>query len=208
MNLTKPGEKGAKLSLNLAKDEVFTVQLQWDGSVDLDLHALACFGTATEQPKVTDIEQVLSTYNVKRNIDGQSVGVLNRAVDGTFEILNKALVHSSDATNGTLDGVDEWIRVDPAKLHRPVGGNVEIPLVAMVHPQNVGQTFAGVQNAEVVILNSTGKELLRANLSSQFGSFVGVQMGSVMIDQSGKAEFVQTAVGFNGDFNAVLENFS
>lgn len=208
MNLTKPGEKGAKLSLNLAKDEIFTVQLRWDGGVDIDLHALACFGLASEQPKVTSIEQVLSTYNVRRNVAGQSVGALTRATDGTFEILDKALVHSSDATDGNTDGVDEWIRINPAKLPRSAGEVVEIPLVAMIHPQSVGRTFANVQNAEVVILNASGSELLRANLSSQFGGFAGVQMGSVMIDQAGKAEFVQTAVGFNGDFNAVLENFS
>jgi len=208
LNLSKPGEKAAKLSLSLKKDEIFTVKLKWDGKADLDLHALACFGLADEPPKVTALEQILSTYNVKRTIAGSTVGTLTKLPDGSFEILNRALVHSPDAIDGALDDIDEWIRVDPAKLPRSFGQVVEIPLVAMIHPQASASTFAQVQNAEVIIVDSNGADLLRANLSSQFASFIGVQMGSIMIDANGKAEFVQTAVGFNGDFNSVIENFS
>jgi len=208
LNLTKPGERGSKLSLNLSKNEVFKVKLSWDGDTDLDLHALACFGAANDQPRVTAFEQILSTYNVKRRIGGSEVGTIVKAADGTFDILNKALVHSADAVDGALADVDEWVSVNPGKLDRAAGEVVEIPLVAMIHPQAAGRTFGHVRNACVSIEDASGKTLLTANLSSQFGSFIGVQMGSIMIDESGKAEFAQTAVGFNGDFNSVIENFS
>ena len=65
-----------------------------------------------------------------------------------------------------------------------------------------------MQNAEIVIVNASGAELMRASLSHQFGDFVGVQMGSVMIEAGGKANFVAVGVGFNGDFNSVLGHFS
>ena len=208
LNLSKPGEKAAKLSLNLAKDERFTVKLLWDGETDLDLHALLCVGVGDGQAQITSLDQILSTYNVKRRIAGQEVGSLDKRADGTFAIHDGALVHSADATDGSLDGVDEWIRVDPGKLQKTAGSVIEIPLVAMIHPQNSSRTFASVKNAEVQIETSQGQRLLQVNLSAQFGSFIGVQMGSIMIDAGGKAEFVQVGSGFNGDFNSVIEHFS
>ncbi|MES2943529.1 MAG: hypothetical protein V4772_11735 [Pseudomonadota bacterium] len=48
---------------------------------------------------------------------------------------------------------------------------------------------------------------MRVQLSSQFGEFVGVQMGSLMMDSTG-THFAAVGVGFNGDFNSVLEHFS
>ncbi len=207
LNLTKPGETAAKLQLNLSKGEVFTAKLSWDGSTDLDLHAIVCVNDGSGA-KAQSLEDILSTYNVRRRINGQEVGILDKKSDGSFEVHGGALRHSPDALDGALDGIDEWIRVDPAKLPAPGSGVIEIPLVAMIHPQAGSRRFADVTNAEVAIVNAAGKELMRASLSSQFGEFIGVQMGSVMIEANGTANFVAVGVGFNGDFNNVLGHFS
>lgn len=208
LNLSKPGDVKKKLSLNLQKDETFTIKLKWDGDTDLDLHALCCIGHGTQTPSITELEQILSCYNVQRTVRGEQQGVLPKAADGSFSIMNGAMTHSPDATDGYQSGVDEWIRVNPGKLPKAAGQVVEIPIIAMIHASKAGVQFSHVKNPEVIIESADGTQIMHANLSSQFGQFIGVQMGAIMIDESGKAEFVQTATGFSTDFNAVIENFS
>lgn len=206
LNLTKPGEVASKFQLNLRKGESFKVRLSWDGGRDIDIHAFVCLGTP-QGAKLQAIEDILSTYNVQRVIAGESVGTLPKKADGTFEVRGGALVHSADALDGHRDGDDEWMLIHPGRLGVPAGSYLEIPLVAMIHPQENGGQFRDVRNAAIVIVNAEGGELMRANLSSQFGEFVGVQMGSIMIDAQGKSEFHAVGVGFQGDFNSVLAHF-
>jgi tellurium resistance protein TerD len=207
LNLTKPGEAAPKLQLNLSKGERFTVRLSWDGATDIDLHAIVCTNDGSGA-KASSLDDILSTYNVRRRIGGDEVGTLAKKADGTFEIHGGALVHSADALDGKLDGIDEWINIDPSRLSKPAAGVIEIPLVSMIHPQAGAKRFRDVGNAAVCIINASGTELMRASLSTQFGEFVGVQMGSIMIDAAGSANFVAVGVGFNGDFNSVLGHFS
>lgn len=207
LNLTKPGEAAPKLKLNLSKGERFTARLSWDGATDIDLHAIVCVN-AGDGAKASSLGDILSAYNVRRRIGGDEVGTLDKKTDGSFEVHDGALVHSPDALDGAQDGIDEWIKVDPARLARPAKGFIEIPLVSMIHPQAGQRRFRDVSNAQVAIVNASGEELMRASLSNQFGEFVGVQMGSVMIDDQGTASFVAVGVGFNGDFNSVLGHFS
>ncbi len=206
LNLTKSGDSAPKLSLNLNKGERFKVRLAWDGDTDLDLHALVAVNTGSGA-KVSAMEDILSTYNVQRVIRGQATGTLPLAADKTFSVHGGAVVHSPDATDGHKDGDDEWVSIQPDRLTPPAGGAIEIPLVAMIHPQSTGRTFRNVQNARVVVENAAGQELLNVVLSNQFGEFVGVQMGSIMIDAAGSS-FVGVGVGFNSDFNQVLAHFS
>lgn len=206
LNLTKPGETKQKLSLNLRKNEIFRVKLQWDGDSDIDLHAILCVNYG-DGAKASALEDICSTYNVRRRIGNQEQGILNKKADGTFEIHNGALVHSADATSGNQLEIDEWIQFDPSKVAPVTGGVIEVPLVAMIHPQHQNKRFRDVQNAVVVVEDADGNEQMRASLSSQFGEFIGVQMGSIMMDDSGTS-FVAVGVGFNGDFNNVLEHFS
>jgi tellurium resistance protein TerD len=207
LNLTKPGEQAQKLQLNLSKGERFTVRLSWDGATDIDLHAIACVNDGSGA-KASSLGDILSTYNVQRRIGGQEVGTLRKKADGTFEVHGGALVHSADALDGAQEGIDEWISIDPSLLPSPGCGVIEIPLVSMIHPQSGSKRFSDVKNAAVSIVNSAGVELMRASLSTQFGEFIGVQMGSVMVEASGSAKFVAVGVGFNGDFNSVLTHFS
>ncbi|MFO1337898.1 MAG: TerD family protein [Burkholderiaceae bacterium] len=157
LNLTKPGEQAAKLQLNLNKNEVFSVKLSWDeraaqDKTDLDLHAIVGVNTGSGA-KASAFEDILSTYNVRRKIGGQEVGVLDKKADGSFEIHGGALVHSPDAQDGNLDGDDEWIRIDPSKLTTPAQGHLEIPLVAMIHGASVARRFGDVKNARVTVVN-------------------------------------------------------
>jgi len=192
VNQTKAGDSAPKLALNLKKGEVFTIRLRWDNKIDVDLHAL----------------HTINAGAVQRVLDGgEQAGYLPLNADKTFSIYNGALTHSPDARDGLKADDDEYIVVKPALLTKPANGNIEIPLVAMIHPQTVGKTFKDVQNARVIIENSTGQVLLDADLSGQFGSFIGVQMGTIAITDTG-AEFIAVGVGFNGDFNDVLGHFS
>ncbi|MDR3381253.1 hypothetical protein [Cupriavidus basilensis] len=52
-----------------------------------------------------------------------------------------------------------------------------------------------------------GQPQLYVGLSSQFGAFVGVQMGSIVVDGN-CASFIGVGVGFNTEFNGVLGHFS
>lgn len=206
LNLTKPGDVAPKLALNLNKGERFKVRLAWDGGADLDLHALVAVNTGAGA-KVSSLDDILSTYNVQRNIRGAAQGHLPLAADKTFSVHNGALMHSPDATDGTASGDDEFVTIQPDRLVPPAAGVIEIPLVAMIHPQSAGRKFAQVQNAHVIIENAAGQVLLDVSLSAQFGEFVGVQMGSILVESSG-ATFHAVGTGFNSDFNEVLGYFS
>ena len=212
VNLVKENEAPKKLALNLTKEEHFTVRLSWDEATfgektDIDLHAIVCTNTGAGA-KASAMEDVLSTYNVRRMIRGQQVGTLEKMADGTFEVYGGALLHSPDATDGAKEGDDEWIKVSPSKLPPVASGVREIPLVAMIHPQASGKRFKDVRNATVEILDGSSKSLMKATLTNQFGNYSAVQMGTVMIHSNGSSEFVAVGTGFDGDFNTVLGYFS
>src|SRR5574343_961871 len=118
LSLTKEGDAPKKLSLNLRKEDRFTIRLSWEGANDLDLHALVCVNTGNGA-KASSLDDILSTYNVARRIDGQMVGTLPIAADGTFSVHGGALVHSADADNGDKLDIAEWIPVTPGKLTPP-----------------------------------------------------------------------------------------
>jgi tellurium resistance protein TerD len=206
LNLTKPGETPRKLALNLTKAERFKVRLGWEGTTDLDLHALVCINHG-DGAKASSFEDILSTYNVRRRIGGSEVGTLVKRSDGSFAVHDGALVHSPDATDGNTLEVDEWIDIDPARLTPVPGAVLEIPLIAMIHQATPTKRLRDVQQAWVSIDNVAGTTLLKVQLSQQFAEFVGVQAGSIMMDATG-THFVPVGVGFNGDFNSVLEHFS
>ena len=209
MNLNKAGDKPAKLSLNLKKTERFKVRLSWGGNTDLDLHAFLCVNDGTSAT-VSSFDDILSTYNVKRKIKGDVVGTLDKAADGTFQIHNGALIHSADALEGGEDDGDddEFVLIDPSKLTPKANSAIEIPLIAMIHPQSGPNKFKHVTNPRVIIEDGDGKSVFDANLSSQFGEFVGVQMGSIIIDPTNTISFYPMAIGFDQDFNEVLGHFS
>lgn len=202
--LSKPSD-GAKLKLSLKKSPSYRVRLAWDCNTDLDLHALVATNYG-QGGKISELDDILSTYNVRRIVNGQPEGFIVPNPDKTFSVRNGALTHSPDATDGAVsDGDDEWLRVKPDALTLPAGAAIEIPLIAMIHKPN-GKTFRNVQNARVVVDDAEGEELLVVNLSADFAGNTGVQMGTIIIDANGSS-FAPVGVGFTGDFNSVLEHF-
>lgn len=206
VNLVKPSDTPKKISLNLKKNESFLVRLAWDCKSDLDLHALVAANEGAGA-KITELGDILSVYNVQRTVRGQQEGYLPLAADKSFSVHQGALIHSADATDGQLsDDDDEWIRILPAKLSPPANGYMEIVLIAMIHGPNK-PLFKNVKNAHVIVENEDGEQLLVVSLTDHFANFSGVQMGSIIIDANGPA-FSPVGVGFTGDFNDVLAQFS
>lgn len=194
-------------ALPLQKREVFSITLDWSGERDLDLHALVCRNTG-DGAKISAWEDIFSTYNVKRRLNGDDVGHLIPNADGTFSTHNGALLHSPDAIDGSKSEEDESITITPDLLTLPMDGAIEIPLVATIHEgDKYGYSFKQVNNPKVVIRNSSGGVLMEASLDTQFGTFTGVQMGSIIIDKNG-VQFHTLGVGFNGDFNKVIAHFA
>jgi tellurium resistance protein TerD len=212
VNVTKATQRQS-LSLNTSKAETVTVFLNWSGSADLDLHALFACQTPNGA-KVTDFDEILSTYNVIRKVreNGQmvEVGTLPLNPDGTFGIFNGALLHSKDALNGDAGTDDEWIKINPS-LFPARSAPIEIPLVAMIHNQPPNnKTFADITDAAVKVVSSTGNVLLDVSLTGQeFAGYNGVQLGAFTIDpNNGSLVFVTQVSVFKGEFNAVLEVYS
>ena len=117
-------------------------------------------------------------------------------------MLAHKLHHQRDRSRQTSRA--EFVEWTTAKPHPKALGPLEIFECTV----RVAIYFADVKNARVTVINSSGRELMSATLSDQFGEFVGVQMGSILIEAGGKASFASVGVGFNGDFNTVLGHFS
>lgn len=199
LSLTKPGETAPKLSLNLAKPARFSVELYWDSAHDLDGHALLATN-AGEGAKITSFEQVLSTYNCKKTNPN---GTLPVNPDGSFSTPDGSLTHSGDSRSGVGKAIDETIQIDGSKI--PAGAN-EIPIFVTIHPASAAK-FSQVQRAGIRIKNEQGVVLCEYELTTQFGAFEAVQMGSLLLGPAGWS-YSAAGSGFNGDLNTVLGHFS
>lgn len=202
LGLTKPGDAPApKLSLNLRKGERFTVELFWDSPHDLDAHAFLAFNSG-DGAKVSRLENILSTYNVWRQ--NKPEGVIKANPDKTFGTPCGSLLHSGDSLTGVNKDIDETITIDGSKIPADVN---EIPIFVMIHAEAAPATFAQVKHAGIRIKDSGGKMLAEYELSTEFAQFNGVQMGSLFLGDKGW-EFSAMGVGFSGDFNGILGQFS
>lgn len=203
LSVLKEGEVAPKLKLNLNKGAKFFVELRWNTEADLDAHALLAHNDG-QGAKVGSFDQVLSTYNTKKN---NRVGKMVTNANGTFSTPCGTLTHSGDVLKGAgKDLPDETITIDGDKASPEVN---EIPIFVTIHKATTtGMTFGKIGgNASIAIRSEGGTELGRYELSSEFAKFNAVQMGSLVYGDSGW-EFAAVAQGFNGDFNTVLESFS
>lgn len=200
MKLHKPGDNVPKLSLSLKKASIFNIELSWDSTADVDAHALLATNHGSGA-KVTTFDQVLSTYNAKKtNPDG----TLITNPDGSFSTPCGSLTHSGDSRDGTSQDVDESIRIDGSKIKN---GENEILIFVTIHAPH-GTKFSQVKDAKITIKDDAHKILCEYKLSSEFSSFDAVQMGSIILTGDGAFQFYPVGVGFNGDFNTILSNFS
>lgn len=199
--LQKAGDKSPKLMLPLGKGKIFTIELSWDSKQDLDAHALVATNDGNGA-KVTRLEQVLTTYNTKKN---NPDGVMITAPNGSFATPCGALRHSGDCRDGTATDVDETITFDSTKA---ASGVNEVPIFVTIHEAEKSKaTFAQVSKAGIRIKDSTGNTLHEYQLTDEFAPFTAVQMGSLILGANGW-EFAPVGSGFNGDFMTVLGHFS
>lgn len=196
LSLTKPGDNAPKLSLNLTKDEVFSIELFWDSKHDLDAHALLATNVGNGA-KITGLEQILSTYNKK-------TGAITVNSNGSFQTPEGGLIHSGDALTGDAADVDEVITVNTAKV--PKGVN-EIPVFVTIHPAATA-TFGEVDAAGIRIKNGAGVIIAEYHLSDEFAEFDAIQMGTFVNDASSGWSYIAAGSGFNGNFNDILAFFS
>ena len=214
LSLEKPGADAPKLRLSLNKGARFTAKVEWqcdgDHADDVDVHALEARNTGSGA-KVTALDQVLSTYNTKRmNPQG---GALPNNADGSFQTPGGGLVHSGDKR---VQNNTESIVIDGSKL--PDGVN-EIPIFVTVHEAGHGAghetdhdsaeeaAFGDIDVCTITLSDETGKELGAYKLSDEFKEFNVVQLGSVLLGDSGW-EYAAVGRGFNGNFNDVIAHFS
>lgn len=216
LSLEKPGVKAPKkLQLSLNKGARFTVKIAWeceaDHQDDVDVHALEASNSGSGA-RVTKLESILSTYNTRKmNPKG---GVLPTNPDGSFATPSGGLSHSGDIR---VQGNYETITIDGSRI--PDGVN-EIPLFATVHKADHGDeheadhdsdeeaAFADIEICTVTIAGEDGKELGYYKLSDEFGEFNVVQLGSIMLTESGSWEYAPVGRGFTGTINDVLAQFS
>lgn len=196
LSLVKEGDTPKKLSLGLVKDSLFTAELDWDTEHDVDVHAFLMTGG-----KVTDMENVLSTYNCKKT---NKSGVLEANANGSFSTPDRALTHSGDVLTGKSTTVDEYITIDGGKVK---AGIDEIPIFVTIHPPQKKIKFSEVNYCGIRIKDAQGQVLGEYRISDQFGAFLGVQIGSFLLGPSGW-EFAEVAKGFNGDLNVILGELS
>lgn len=214
LSLAKPGETSTKLKLSLNKGARFTAKVEWqcdaDHRDDVDVHALEARNDGGGA-KVTDLANVLSTYNTRRM--NPSGGALPTAADGSFQTPSGGLAHSGDKR---VQKNTESIVIDGSKL--PAGVN-EIPIFVTVHEAEHGgghetdhdaaeeAAFGDIDVCTITLSDDSGKELGAYKLSDEFKEFNVVQLGSVLLGDKGW-EYAAVGRGFNGNFNDVLGHFS
>ena len=217
LSLEKPGIAAPKLKLSLNKGATFTAKVEWqcdaDHSDDVDVHALAARNDGNGA-KVTELPDVLSTYNTKRmNPKG---GALATNTDGSFQTAGGGLSHSGDKR---IQNNSESIVIDGSKL--PDGIN-EIPILVTVHEAEHGgghlaeqgakeeeeeAAFGDIDVCTITLSDGSGKVLGAYKLSDEFKEFNVVQLGSILLGANGW-EYAAVGRGFNGTFNDVLAHFS
>ncbi len=216
LSLEKPGVAAPKLQLSLNKAATFTARVEWqcdaDHADDVDVHALEARNDGNGA-KVSELANVLSTYNTKRmNPKG---GALPTNPDGSFQTPAGGLIHSGDKR---VQNNTESIVIDGSRI--PDGIN-EIPILVTVHEAAHGGGHVAEQGAEeeeeaafgdidvctITLSDGTGKELGSYKLSDEFKEFNVVQLGSLLLGANGW-EYAAVGRGFKGTFNDVLAHFS
>ena len=202
LKLQKDGEEAPKLHLSLSKGARFTIELYWDSEQDLDGHVLLATNGGNGA-KVDSLSKVLSTYNTELPLTDGSSMTRKSGDKRPFMTPCKSLQHSGDARTGIGAAVDEIITIDGSAI--PQGVN-ELPIFVTIHPSKSAK-FSEVKDAGIRIKNDQGVILGEYRLSEEFKEFDAIQMGSLLLGTNGW-EYSAAGVGFNGDFDYILGQFS
>lgn len=185
--LTVPLTKGEKVDLtktNPGLTQIF-LGLGWDvsgaGSSSYDLDAAAILLEGGKAKTVGD----LVYFRALKHSSG-------------------CLVHSGDNLTGAGDGDDETISVDFSKV--PAEKDAILFCVNIYEAQTKGQNFGKVRNAFVrVVDKATNNELMRYDLSEDYGGATGVKMGR-LYRHNGEWKFEAVGEAFTGTWQDLLNS--
>lgn len=125
----------------------------------------------------------------------------DEAVCAFFNKDPKGAHHAGDNLTGEGDGDDEQIEITLAN----VPSNVKE--IAVVVASYSGQTFGDVKNAFIRMVNKDGdKELAKYELSGDYGSTRGVELGRVS-RQGDSWAFTATGKSIDGNFRQIVESY-
>lgn len=191
--------KGERVSLAKVSPgtKIFKVALGWDENPDFDLDASAflCSHNASGDPKLTPVGTV--TFN-GNNVPAGFIFY------GNLASKCGAVTHSGDNLTGAGDGDDEIITVDTSKLADDV---VEIPFVITIYQaKSKGQNFGQVKGAFIRVLDETGTEILRRDLTEDYSKFTALQAGS-FYKKDGDWRFVSIDQGYDVELGEILAAF-
>jgi uncharacterized protein YjbI with pentapeptide repeats/stress response protein SCP2 len=119
--------------------------------------------------------------------------------------LDGAVRHSGDKTSGHLDGDDETIYVDLAKINSSIQ---EIVFVVTIHEgQEKNQNFSQVKNAFIRLYNrETGSELVRYNLKEVFSKETALEFGR-LYKKDGEWRFQAVGQGYNAGLQSFVDKY-
>jgi len=119
--------------------------------------------------------------------------------------LDGAVRHSGDNTTGHLDGDDETIYVDLAKINSSIQ---EIVFVVTIHEgQEKNQNFSQVNNAFIRLYNrETKSELVRYNLKEVFSRETALEFGR-LYKKDGEWRFQAVGQGYNAGLQSFVDKY-
>jgi uncharacterized protein YjbI with pentapeptide repeats/stress response protein SCP2 len=119
--------------------------------------------------------------------------------------LDGAVRHSGDNINGKIDGDDETIYVDLAKINSSIQ---EIVFVVTIHEgQEKNQNFSQVKNAFIRLYNrETKSELVRYNLKEVFSRETALEFGR-LYKKDGEWRFQAVGQGYNAGLQSFVDKY-
>ena len=193
----------APIQFNLNKRSKFIVKLFWDTAHDLDIHLFLL-----TNGKIAGQQDFISYAN-EALVRVEDPSILHKASDKNIPFMNisGSVKHMGDARTGiNLDArkPDETAEIDTSLVE---AGHTEIPVFISGYPEN-SVLFRDVKDCYMIVEDDTGAELFKANLTSEFDQFTGVQMGSFVKEPTNGWMFKPVAVGFNNGLGDIIGAFT
>lgn len=193
----------APLQFNINKRSKFVVKLFWDTPHDLDIHLFALTNgkLAGQQDFVSYCNEALVHVN--------NPSVLHKSSDKNIPFMNisGSIKHMGDARTGinlNSRDPDETAEIDVSLLEPT---HTELPVFVSGYPEN-SVKFRDVKDCYMIVEDDTGAELFKANLTSEFDQFTGVQMGSFIKEANNGWVFKPVAIGFNNGLGDIISAYS
>ena len=174
-------------SLSLSKENFpmqFAVGLGWDTNstdtgVDFDLDASVVLVASNGKVR-SDADFIF--YNQMKHVSG-------------------AVEHTGDNRTGEGEGDDETVNVNLSLVPNDIN---KLTVFATIHEADVRkQNFGQVSNAYVRLVDTNGKELVRYDLTEDFGSETAVVFADIY-KHNGEWKLKAVGAGYKGGLRALL----